>query len=286
MTAFIKAARDRLLVSDPCLARLIFASRALLGLVAVAVVGWFLSGSLGFNFSGVMLGVVASHFSLLLARQPARRTRISTSLIMIPGYWLGLILIHGVAGQPALQIVLLPILVGLGFWLQNGRSRLATMIMAAAWIFMFTIYFQAQDGSLIWHLMVVSVSVPIMMMLRFLVWSEDRPVSPSLIQRSHQLILIRAAQWASRSEQIADVLGWLHRSMVPVIQSLEAHPDIDAATRAALLDRRRAVEIELLRAPARGAEIAGMLAENPDAGSVKGVLRVTCAGTHCGTSGC
>ncbi|RBP31897.1 fusaric acid resistance family protein [Marinobacter pelagius] len=269
MTAFIKAARDRQLVSDPCLARLIFASRALLGLVAVAVVGWFLSGSLGFNFSGVMLGVVASHFSLLLARQPARRTRISTSLIMIPGYWLGLILIHGVAGQPALQIVLLPILVGLGFWLQNGRSRLATMIMAAAWIFMFTIYFQAQDGSLIWHLMVVSVSVPIMMVLRFMVWSEDRPVSPSLIQRSHQLILIRAAQRASRSEQIADVLGWLHRSMVPVIQSLEAHPDIDAATRAALLDRRRAVEIELLRAPARGAEIAGMLAENPDAGSVK-----------------
>lgn len=269
MTAFIKAARDRLLVSDPCLARLIFASRALLGLVAVAVVGWFLSGSLGFNFSGVMLGVVASHFSLLLARQPARRTRISTSLIMIPGYWLGLILIHGVAGQPALQIVLLPILVGLGFWLQNGRSRLATMIMAAAWIFMFTIYFQAQDGSLIWHLMVVSVSVPIMMVLRFMVWSEDRPVSPSLIQRSHQLILIRAAQRAARSEQIADVLGWLHRSMVPVIQSLEAHPDIDAATRAALLDRRRAVEIELLRAPARGAEIAGMLAENSDAGSVK-----------------
>lgn len=269
MTAFVATTRDKLLISDPCLARLVFASRALLGLVAVAVVGWFLAGSLGFNFSGMMLGVVASHFSLLLARQPARGTRISTSFIMIPGYWLGLILIHAVAGQPALQIVLLPILVGLGFWLQNGRSRLATMIMAAAWIFMFTIYFQAQDGSLIWHLVAVSVSVPIMMVVRFLVWSEDWPVSPSLIQRSHQLILIRAAQRAARSEHRADVLGWLHRSMVPVIQSLTAHPDIDAATRVALIDQRRAVEIELLRAPARGAEIARTLADNPDAGSAE-----------------
>ncbi|GAA0847829.1 hypothetical protein GCM10009113_24870 [Marinobacter szutsaonensis] len=133
MPAFVAAAGDRLLLSDPCLARLVFASRALLGLVAAAVVGWFLADSLGFTYAGVMLGVVASHFSLLLARQPARASRIASTLIMIPGYWLGLILIHAVAGQPALQIVLLPIMVGLGFGLQNGHSKLATMIMAFYW---------------------------------------------------------------------------------------------------------------------------------------------------------
>ncbi|WP_273204578.1 FUSC family protein [Marinobacter subterrani] len=259
--------RDTLLLYDPCLVRLIFASRAVLGLALVAVFCWYLAGELGYDLSGVMLGVVSAQFSLLLARQPARATRIITCLIMIPGYWLGLILVHAVAGQPAFQIILLPIMVGLGFWLQNGRSRLATMIMAAAWIFMFTIYFQAQHGPLVWHMAAVGISVPIMMTLRFLVWSEDRPVPPSVILRSHQLILIRAAQRAATAKHRADVLGWLHKSMVPVIRSLTPHPDVDAGTQAALLEQQRAVEIELLRAPDRGAEIAGTLADHPNVGS-------------------
>jgi len=184
-------------------------------------------------------------------------------LIMIPGYWLGLILIHAIAGQPVFQIVLLTIMVGLGFWLQGSYFRLATIAMAAAWIFMFTIYFQAQREQLAWQMMAVGISVPIMMAVRFLIWPEDRPVSTSLILRSHQLILIRAAQQAGRSKHRADVLGWLHKSMLPVIQSLATHTNIDSATRATLLDQRRALEIELLRAPSRGTEIAKILTANP-----------------------
>lgn len=207
--------RDRLLLHDPCFTRLIFASRAVLGLAAVAIIGWLIAREMGHDFSGVMLGVVGAQFSLLLAREPARTGRITTSLFMIPGYWLGLIIVHAVADQPAFQIVILPLMIGLGFWFQNGRSRLATMIIAAAWIFMFTIYFGAQGGLLTWQLLVVSVSILIMIVFRFVIWPEGRPVSPSLIARSHQLILIRAAQRAASSKHRADALGWLHKSMVP-----------------------------------------------------------------------
>ncbi len=265
----LKAVRDSLLLSDPCLARLIFASRSLLGLIAVALVVWALADSFEQDLSGVMLGVVSAQFTLLLARQPERKSRIQSALIMIPGYWLGLVLIHGIAEQPAYQVVVLPLMIGLGFWLQNGRSRLATLVMAAAWIFLFTVYFQAQGGSLLWHLVAVSVSVPVMMAVRFWIWSEDRPVSRFVTLRSHQLILIRAAEKAGGQNHRADVLGELHKAMVPVVRGLSSHPDIDEALRDALLDQRRAVEVELLRDPARGPAIARVLAENPEADSTE-----------------
>jgi len=86
--AVLSGVCDKLLLYDPCLVRLIFASRAVLGLGVVAGVCWFLAKEMGHDLSGVMLGVVGAQFSLLLAREPSRDSRIYTSLIMIPGYWL------------------------------------------------------------------------------------------------------------------------------------------------------------------------------------------------------
>lgn len=256
--------RDTLLLYDPCFTRLIFASRAVLGLAAVAIIGWLLTRETGQDLSGVLLGVAGAQFTLLLAREPSRVTRITTSFLMIPSYWLGLIIVHVVADQPALQIVILPLMVGLGFWLKSSRSRLATMMMAAAWIFMFTIYFGAQDGLLTWHLAAVSVSILIMMAVRFLIWADDKPLSLSLILRSHQLILTGAAHLAAKSNARADLLGWFHKAMVPVIQSLATHPKLDDSSQARLLDQRTAFEIELLGAPASEAEISRILTEKPD----------------------
>lgn len=256
--------RDRLLLHDPCFTRLIFASRAVLGLAAVAIIGWLLAREMGQDLSGVLLSVAGAQFTLLLAREPSRVTRITTSLLMIPGYWLGLIILHLLADQPALQIVILPLMVGLGFGLKSSCSRLATMMMAAAWIFIFTIYFGAQDGLLTWQLVAVSVSILIMMAMRFWIWADDKPLSLSLILRSHQLILTRAAHLAAKSHARADLLGWFHKAMVPVIQSLATHPKLDDSSRAALLDQRTAFEIELLGAPASEAEISRILTEKPD----------------------
>ena len=96
----VTGVRDRLLLHDPCFTRLIFASRAVLGLAAGAIIGWLLAREMGHDLSGVLLGLAGAQFTLLLAREPSRATRITTSFLMIPGYWLGLIIVHVVADQP------------------------------------------------------------------------------------------------------------------------------------------------------------------------------------------
>lgn len=257
---------ERLLLFDPGLLRLTFSARAVLGLVLVALAGWFVAEQQALALSGVMLGVVASQFTLLMARQPARKKRIITSLVMIPGYWVGLVLIHLLAAHPQLQVLTLPLLIGLGFWLEHNRPQLATAVMATAWIFVFSVYFQAQAGPLLWHMVAATFAVLVMMAVRFLIWRDDRPIRRNLILRSQKLLLIRAAKRAASAHHIADVIGQLHTSIEPIIRSLEDHPDFDSATLKALSDQRFVVETELIQSPERGADIARILLQNCDAG--------------------
>ena len=240
-----------------------FSARALVGLVLAGVICWILSNRFGLGISGVLLGVVAAQFTLLLARQPSRKQRIVTSILMIPGYWLGLILMYFASRHPLLQVFSLPLLIGLGFWSQQARPNLSVVIMAMAWICLFAVYFHVQQGPLLWHLAAIVISVSIMMAVRFVLWRDDRPTPRGLILRSHQLILIDAAKRAVNSNHIADVIGKAHRALEPVVRSLAHHPHFNANERSTLANQRLAVEIELLQSPEQGTDIARALQDNP-----------------------
>ena len=250
--------RNRLLFSDPGLARFTFAVRTILalllaGLLCQAVAKWG-----NFGNAGVILAVIAVQLTSLLARQPRRRDRIATCLVMLPGNWAGVLLLYALQGNPHLDVFILPLLIGAGFLAQAFNARLGAALLAAAWIFMFTLYLSAAGTEPMWHLVAVTLGILSSMLLRFVIWRDDRTLSASLLVLSHRLVLIDFAELAAR-QGISNALTRMLWRMQPIAGAVIENPRMSGPIHDALADLRLTLEVAILKTPSCGLALANSL---------------------------
>ncbi|MAM87125.1 FUSC family protein [Allohahella sp. A8] len=230
---------------DPGLLRLQATGRIMATLSTVIVALIYLTEQFELPIQSMLLATSAAAYLSLFVRDELRADRIRTTALstlailaaVVPGV---LFAPYGIAAAPLLCTLVL-----VSFTMAAVSTRATTVGLAGTWMYGFSLYFQPPPGHTLTYLLAVAFACAITMLIRFLLWRDDRSLERKRLLRIYGMAMydfIDALMARSNARRRTYAFNRMHNRVFPIESALLRRSDIPDRLYETLLRFRLGIE--------------------------------------------